>query len=560
MSIGKKLNTVLGLLITVIALSTIISFLSYNTIQNRTNEAMDKRMTMVAMIDDMRFNLSMQGLYARAIIIDPTPTNEENLRTYAKKLDDNIAYLQAHADTDEMNKLMQQVSTFNDEFNGQAEQVIANYKTNTNEAKDIVNNKLQSANVGILTTALKMSEIEKQRLEDIKAETAKAILNAKIASLIVLIISLIISVAVVVYIRKRITQPLVQVSDEAAKISEGDLTGQDVEVRTKDEIGKLTSSFNTMRSNLRSLVHNVQENTEQLSAASEELFASTQEITATTNDVTHRVLDTSEAAQNSSQIAGDSATAMEETAIGVQRIAEATQTLHSKALTASEVAANGRKIITEAKDQMTTIDGSTVTVNALVTKLAKQTEEINSISQVITAITDQTNLLALNAAIEAARAGEHGKGFAVVADEVRKLAEESKNSATSIVALTQEIKRDTAEVEEAVRHSLASVKEGVAIIEKAGESFNQIEFDVEDMKNSIQDVSATSEQLSASAEEVTASVNEIAIGANKASESIEMIAAAMEEQSASMEQVNDVAAAVTENSQQLQTQIQQFRV
>lgn len=479
MSIGKKLNTVLGLLITVIALSTIISFLSYNTIQNRTNEAMDKRMIMVAMIDDMRFNLSMQGLYARAIIIDPTPTNEENLRTYAKKLDDNIAYLQAHADTDEMNKLMQQVSTFNDEFNGQAEQVIANYKTNTNEAKDIVNNKLQSANVGILTTALKMSEIEKQRLEDIKAETAKAILNAKIASLIVLIISLIISVAVVVYIRKRITQPLVQVSDEAAKISEGDLTGQDVEVRTKDEIGKLTSSFNTMRSNLRSLVHNVQENTEQLSAASEELFASTQEITATTNDVTHRVLDTSEAAQNSSQIAGDSATAMEETAIGVQRIAEATQTLHSKALTASEVAANGRKIITEAKDQMTTIDGSTVTVNALVTKLAKQTEEINSISQVITAITDQTNLLALNAAIEAARAGEHGKGFAVVADEVRKLAEESKNSATSIVALTQEIKRDTADVEEAVRHSLASVKEGVTIIEKAGESFNQIEFDVE---------------------------------------------------------------------------------
>ncbi|MCH7323417.1 methyl-accepting chemotaxis protein [Solibacillus sp. MA9] len=560
MSIGKKLNTILFILIAIIALSTVISFNSYNNIQESTKEAMDNRMTQVAMIDDIRYNIAMQGLYARAIIIDPSQKNEENLRTYAKKLDDNIAYLQEHADTDEMLQLVQQVSKFNDDFNVQAGQVIANYKTNITEAKNIVKNNLQSANVDILSTALEMEKIEKQRLEDIKVETANDIRLSKITSVVVLIISLIISAAAVLYIRKRIIKPLVQVSDEATKISDGDLTGKDIQVFSKDEIGNLANTFNTMRSNLRNLVFNVQQNTEHLSAASEELSASTQEITATTNDVTHRVLETAEAAQNSSQIAADSAIAMEETAIGVQRIAETTQTLHSKALTASEAAASGRKIITEAKDQMTTIDGSTVTVNELVTKLAKQTEEISSISQVITAITDQTNLLALNAAIEAARAGEHGKGFAVVADEVRKLAEESKNSATSIVALTQEIKRDTAEVEEAVRNSLASVKEGVLIIEKAGKSFNQIELDVEDMKNSIQDVSATSEQLSASAEEVTASVNEIAIGANKASESVEMIAAAMEEQSASMEQVNHVAISVTESSQQLQIQIQQFRV
>lgn len=560
MSIGKKLNTMLSILIAIIALSTLISFNGYNNFQKSMNEAMDNRMAQMRIIDDMRFNLAMQGLYARAIIVDPTQANEEKLRTYAKNLDDNISYFQKHADTDELKQLVQQITVFNDDFNVQADRVIANYKTNSTEAKNIVKNNLQPANIGILTTALKMEEIQGQRLEDIKIETADVIRLTKMTSVIVLIVSLLISLAVILYIRKRITQPLVQVSDEALKISDGDLTSHDIQVVTKDEIGKLANAFNTMRSNLRNLVYNVQQNTEQLSAASEELSASTQKIAATTNDVTHRVLATAEAAQSSSQIAVDSATAMEETAIGVQHIAEATQTLHSKSVTASEVAANGRKIITEAKDQMTTIDTSTVTVNELVTKLVKQTEEINNISQVITGITDQTNLLALNAAIEAARAGEHGKGFAVVADEVRKLAEESKNSATSIVALTQEIKRDTADVEGAVRNTLASVKEGVTIIEKAGESFNQIELDVEDMKNSIQDVSATSEQLSESAEKVTASVNEIAIGSNKATESIERIAAAMEEQSASMEQVNQVAFSVTESSQQLQTQIQQFRV
>ena len=560
MSIGKKLNIVLFTLIAIIAASTIISSISYNTIQSRTDEAMDVRMEQVRMIDDIRFNLAMQGLYARALVTDPKEENVTNLTNYADQLDEDIEYIQQNSDSKEMEALINDIVGYNDDFNVQASKLVASYKSNPAIAKDIVNNNLQDSNVGILTTATKMAEIEKQRMDEIKASTASVIKVSQSTAIAVLIISIFISLAVVLYIRKRITQPLVKVAEEATKISSGDLTGTDLQIATKDELATLTNAFNTMRGNLRSLVQNVQQNTEQLSASSEELFASTQEVTATTTDVTKRVFDTAESAQNSYQMASDSATAMEETAIGIQRIAEATQILNHKAVEASHVAASGLVIITEAKSQMATIDESTVVVNELVTKLAKQTEEINNISHVITAITDQTNLLALNAAIEAARAGEHGKGFAVVADEVRKLAEESKNSATSIVELTQEIKRDTADVENAVRHSLDSVKEGVIIIEKAGESFTQIELDVEDMKNSIEDVSATSEQLSASAEEVTASVNEIAIGSSKAAESIEMIAAAMEEQSASMEQVSDVAASVTENSQQLQAQIQQFRV
>ena len=560
MSIGKKLNIVLFILIAIIAVSTIISSISYNTIQSRTDEAMDVRMEQVRMIDDIRFNLAMQGLYARALVTDPKEENVTNLTNYADKLDANIEHLKQSADTKDTEALLNEMVVFNDDFNVQASKLVASYKTSPEIAKDIVNNNLQESNVGILTTATKMAELENQRMDEIKASTARVIKISKSTAIAVLIISIIISAAVILYIRKRITQPLIKVANEATKISSGDLTGTALNVVTKDELGTLTNAFNTMRANLRELVQNVQQNTEQLSASSEELFASTQEVTATTNDVTKRVFDTAEAAQYSHQIASDSAVAMEETAIGIQRIAESTQSLNNKAVEASHVAASGLTTITEAKSQMATIDESTVIVNELVTKLAKQTEEINSISQVITAITEQTNLLALNAAIEAARAGEHGKGFAVVADEVRKLAEESKNSASSIVELTKEIKRDTEDVANAVRYSLNSVKEGVVIIEKAGDSFNQIEVDVEDMKHSIQDVSATAEQLSASAEQVTASVNEIANGANQAAESIEMIAAAMEQQSASMEQVSDVAPAVTDNSQQLQVQIQQFRV
>ena len=267
---------------------------------------------------------------------------------------------------------------------------------------------------------------------------------------------------------KTITAPLRTVMNAAHVIADGDLSQPDVVAKSRDEIGQLATVFNDMKTSLRGLIKNVQTNSEQLSAAAEELSASTEEISATTEDVTRQVANTAEAAQGSSRAAGESAVAMEETAQGVQRIAEASQTLHSSSLDASETATKGKEIIEHAKKQMDVINTSTATVNELVQKLAKQTEEIENITKVITDITDQTNLLALNASIEAARAGEQGKGFAVVANEVKKLAEESKESANSIAALTVEIKTDTENVEKAVENSLTSVKDGVEIISEAG--------------------------------------------------------------------------------------------
>src|SRR5690606_34190453 len=120
-------------------------------------------------------------------------------------------------------------------------------------------------------------------------------------------------------------------------------------------------------------------------------------------------------------------------------------------------------------------------------QLSRQSAEIENITKVITDITDQTNLLALNAAIEAARAGEHGKGFAVVADEVRKLAEQSKNSASQIAGLTSTIQEDTREVEESVNATVQNVDQGVIYLQNAQVSFNHIVGSITDMTAQIQE-------------------------------------------------------------------------
>lgn len=561
MKVGTKLNIAFYTFIFLICLSIVITWVNLGDIEEKSDEAFNNRFVQTKLIDQIRFDLAMQGLYTRALVLDGNKMNEDNLLFYQEEVDKSITDLSKLIKSGTMQDYLDEMNKYNALFDEVTKRVVSAYKMgNIDEATRIVNDDLNIANVGILSAAQKMNEYQSEQIDAIKLENEKAIKKLKDTSFFVLVISLIISAFLVLYVRRKMTAPLKLVTNAANLIATGDLTQEDVAFSSKDEIGQLANVFNSMKNTLHSLIKNVQMNTQQLSAAAQELSASTEEITAATEDVTQQVSETADLAQLSASAAGESARATEETARGVQRIAEATQTLNATSVDASETATNGSEIIEQAKQQMTVINDSTHTVNELVQKLAQQTEEIGNITKVITDITDQTNLLALNAAIEAARAGEHGKGFAVVADEVRKLAEESKNSANMIVALTMEIQNDTENVEKAVSGSLLSVEDGVRIITDAGESFNSIFAAVNNMTSQIQEISATSEEISASAEQVSASVNEISNGSKMSSSKVDSIAAAMEEQLATMEEISKVAVSLSDSSQDLQTEIQKFRV
>ena len=394
----------------------------------------------------------------------------------------------------------------------------------------------------------------------VKETMENSLASAKMKSILILVASVIISFGLVTYLRKMIIGPLVQLSEQANVLANGDLTKPDIEVKRADEIGQLETAFNKMKHNLASLIRNVKVNANYLSESSTNVATNIAEATASAENMSSSMKQSSNVALTSMEHARESARAMEETAIGINRIAENTQSLYEKVIDTNEVARNGVQVVNDAEVQMQNIYTSTHKVTELMGELTSQTEQIEIMAKVITGLTDQTNLLALNAAIEAARAGEHGKGFAVVADEVRKLAEESKKSADAIFTITESVKRDTHNVENASLQSLQSVQAGVQIIEEAGNAFTTITNEISEMTNQIQEVSTTSEQLSASAEEVTASVNDITIGLDDNSNQMERIAKTSEQQAQTIDKINAIAQQLNDRAIQLQNQIKDFNV
>jgi len=327
---------------------------------------------------------------------------------------------------------------------------------------------------------------------------------------IILIISIIAACLIVAinfflfgFIRK-IMGPLKQLIPVASSLAEGDLSIR-IETQRNDEIGQLLSAMKNMIEKWRSVVADVQQASGNVASAGQKLNQ---------NAVQMSTLST-EQEQRSSQVA----TAAEEMSQTIMDIAQNVNSIAGAAQVTLAVAKDGQgivdKSVMEVKEIAETVDAS----SEFVRSLGDRSRQIGEIVDVIGDIADQTNLLALNAAIEAARAGEQGRGFAVVADEVRKLAERTANATSEISAMIKTIQEEVFKAVDSMENASGKVTVGVELSAHAGEALKNIVEKADELQLMVQQIASATEEMSTTSEEITKDIGQIASASRETSES-----------------------------------------
>nr|WP_083954032.1 methyl-accepting chemotaxis protein [Cytobacillus eiseniae] len=391
-------------------------------------------------------------------------------------------------------------------------------------------------------------------------EIIESILSSFLLKFITVLVVIVIISGIVIYLfTRRIKKRLANISSALERARDGDFTSQ-INDQAGDELNDLSKSFNSMANNLRQMMDEVNVSSEHVAASSDELTASAEQISQATELITETIQHVAKGAEHSTISVQESAIALEEVSKGVQSIAEAASFMSEASAQATEKANDGGKFVDKTVQQINAISHSVDESGRVLQSLEQRSKEIGEITKVISGIADQTNLLALNAAIEAARAGEHGKGFAVVADEVRKLAEQSQQSSSQISSLIIEIQQDMMHSNKSVEQVMSDVMAGLEIVKKTEDSFGEILEFTENLAERIHDLAATAEEVSASVEEVSATVSSITDISSGTSRYSQEVASSAEEQLASMKEVSLSAQSLSTLALDLQSLISKFKV
>jgi methyl-accepting chemotaxis protein len=378
--------------------------------------------------------------------------------------------------------------------------------------------------------------LEKNLMKEVNLQT--------LISVSITIVAIVLGVIVALFIsRVFVVKPINFIVDKAEKIANGDLTVR-IDYSSKDEIGKLAAALDKMVLALKEIATTIERDSQTVKQEASQVAAVSEEVSATIEELTAQVDSVNSNVNNASAAIEEMTSGIEEVAASAQNVAHASQKLSEEAQKVSQLANEGQKAILSIADVIVQTREKADVTFQIVEKLSESAKNIGEIVDTINSIAEQTNLLALNAAIEAARAGEAGRGFAVVADEIRKLAEESKQATQNIANILRGI------VDNSMKASDAT-KETVEIVNKAYSESGLVKSQFEQILQSIVRMSQMTENLAASAQEQSAAAEEMSSAMDSASKSMVSVVEQMNEVTMAIKQQADAISNVARTAENL---------